>query len=77
MWTPEQRERHKDDRRRYRSDLSDQEWAAIAPRLAAYHPLSADLREMVNACRYLHRTGCGWRYLPKEFRPLGDGQKLA
>jgi transposase len=26
-----------------------------------------DLREVLNAIRYLARTGCGWRMLPKDF----------
>jgi putative transposase len=31
--------------------------------------LTADLREVVNACLYLQKTGCGWRYLPTDFGP--------
>src|SRR3954464_222788 len=69
MWMAEHRERYKDDRRRYPSDLTDAEWEAIAPYFAVYPTLTADLREMVNACLYLHKTGCGWRYLPKDFGP--------
>ena len=34
MWTAEHRERYKDDRRRYPSDLTDAEWEAIAPYFA-------------------------------------------
>jgi len=69
MWTAEHRERYKDDGRRYPSDLTDAEWETIAPHLAVYPTLTADLREMVNACLYLQKTGCGWRYLPKDFGP--------
>ena len=69
MWTAAHRERYKDDGRRYPSDLTDAEWETIAPYFALYQPLTSDLREMVNACLYLHKTGCGWRYLPKEFGP--------
>jgi putative transposase len=69
MWTAEHRERYKDDGRRYPSDLTDAEWETIAPYFAVYQTLTADLREMVNACLYLHKTGCGWRYLPKDFGP--------
>ena len=64
MWTAEQRERYKDDGRRYPSDLTDAEWARIAAVFSIYATLTADLREMVNACFYLEKTGCGWRYLP-------------
>ena len=49
---------------RYPSDLTDEEWALLAPLLSGYDPLTADLREMVNACLYLEKTGCPWRYLP-------------
>ena len=67
MWTAEHRERYKDDGRRYPSDLTDAEWETIAPHFAVYQTLTADMREMVNACLYLHKTGCGWRYLPQDF----------
>ena len=54
---------------RYPSDLTDAKWETIGPHFAVYQPLTADLREMVNACRYPHRTGCRWRYVAKEFGP--------
>jgi putative transposase len=69
MWTVEQRERYKDDGRRYPSDLTDAEWATIAPLFSGYTTLTVDLREMVNGCFYLQKTGCQWRYLPKDFGP--------
>jgi putative transposase len=69
MWTADYREKFKDDGRRYPSDLTDAEWAVIAPLFSVYQPLTADLREMGNACLYLLRTGCGWRYLPTDFGP--------
>jgi putative transposase len=69
MWTADQRERYKDDGRRYPSDLTDREWALIAPLFADYATLTVDLREIVNACLYLQKTGCQWRFLPKEFGP--------
>ena len=37
--------------------------------LCSYNTLTADLREMVNACLYLEKAGCPWRFLPKEFGP--------
>lgn len=43
-------------------------WATVAPLLSDYDPLTADLREMVNARLYLVRAGCPWRY-----RPTGSG----
>jgi putative transposase len=36
---------------------------------SGYATLTADLREMVNACCYLHKTGCPWRFLPTDFGP--------
>ena len=69
MWTKEHREKYKDDGRRYPSDLTDVEWQAIEPLFSGYEPLTADLREMVNACLYLEKTGCQWRAIPKDFGP--------
>ena len=59
--------------KRYPTDLTDEEWAKIEP----FVPKPAktgrrrevDLREVLNAIRYLARTGCGWRMLPKDFPP--------
>ena len=69
MWTDAARERYKDDGRRYPSDLTDAEWQTIEPILRSYATLTVDLREMVNACLYLEKAGCPWRFLPKEFGP--------
>ena len=67
MWTAAHRERYRDDGRRYPSDLTEGEWATISPLFSCYATLRVDLREMVNACLYLQKTGCPWRYLPKDF----------
>jgi len=32
-------------------------------------PRKRDLRELLNAIFYLNKTGCPWRYLPKDFPP--------
>lgn len=69
MWTVEHRERYKPDERRYPSDLSDAEWAAIAPLFTEYRPVLHDIREIVNGCFYLAAEGCRWRSVPKEFGP--------
>lgn len=74
MWTKEHRARQAAfERRRYPTDLTDQEWQLIRPLLP---PSSArgrrpgvDLREVLNAIRYLARAGCGWRMLPVHFGP--------
>lgn len=57
-------------RRGYPSDLTDEQWAQIAPLLAPKpngRPPELDRREVVNAILYLVRTGCQWRYLPADF----------
>ena len=59
--------------KRYPSDLTDEEWEIIKPILEKldHHqtgrPRTVDLREVVNAIFYLNKTGCPWRYLPKDF----------
>jgi transposase len=60
----------------YPSDLSDAQWAAIAPLLekaegSEGRPTEIDLRAIVNALNYKNRTGCQWRYIPHDFPPKG------
>jgi transposase len=60
-------------RQRYPSDVSDEEWAFVAPYLALL-PLDTaqrrhDLREVFNALRYLVRSGAPWRMLPNDLPP--------
>ncbi|MFC7634626.1 IS5 family transposase [Paraburkholderia humisilvae] len=59
--------------KRYPSDMSDIEWAAIRgllPRAASRgRRRQCDSREVNNALRYLVRAGCGWRMLPKDSAP--------
>jgi putative transposase len=74
MWTKEHRERQKAfERRRYPTDLTDEEWQRIQPILPEParrgRKPKVNLREILNAIRYLARTGCGWRMLPREFGP--------
>ncbi|BCM86820.1 hypothetical protein mvi_52810 [Methylobacterium indicum] len=69
MWTQADRDLYKDDGRRDPSDLTDAQWALIAPLLSSYDPLKVGLRDMVNACLYLEKTGCPWRHLPSDFGP--------
>jgi putative transposase len=55
----------------YPSDVTDAEWACIAPLLPAAkpggRPRTTELRAVLNALFYQQRTGCQWRYLPQEF----------
>lgn len=58
---------------RYPTDLTDDEWALLAPLIPPARPggrpRSADVREVVDAVRYVLRAGCAWRLLPREFPP--------
>ena len=60
-------------RPRYPSDLTEQEWALLAPLIPPAkpggHPRTTQMREVLNALFYLDRTGCQWRALPKDFPP--------
>ena len=57
--------------KRYPSDLTDEEWARIAPLMPppgrTGRPREIEFREVINAIRYLVRSGCGWRMLPCHF----------
>ena len=59
--------------KRYPTDLTDEEWAKVEPVMPkparTGRQREVDLREVLNAIRYLTRTGCGWRMLPKDFPP--------
>jgi putative transposase len=57
----------------YPCDLTDAEWVQLAPLLPVParrgRPRSWPLRMLVNALFYVLRTGCAWRYLPREYPP--------
>jgi transposase len=56
----------------YPGDLSDAQWSQIEPHLPVYpggRPRKTNLRDVVNAIFYILRTGCQWRYLPKDVPP--------
>ena len=57
----------------YASDVTDREWALIAPLLPAAQsggrPRTTCLRRVVNAVFYLLQAGCQWRMLPRDFPP--------
>ena len=59
--------------KRYPTDLTEEEWVRIAPFLPGAaktgRPVEVELREVLNAIRYLARSGGGWRMLPKDFPP--------
>lgn len=62
----------------YPSDLSDAQWQVVAPLLPVERapgrvgrPRTYSNHQIVNAIVYLVRTGCQWRYLPREYPPYG------
>ena len=58
-------------RKRYPTDLSDEEWKYIEPHMPVSkghgRPRIHSLREILNAIFYLLKSGCQWRLLPHDF----------
>jgi len=61
------------NRRPYPTDVSDEEWAFVAPYLALVRQdapqRTHDLREVFDALRWIVRAGTSWRMLPHDFPP--------
>src|SRR4029434_2177503 len=57
----------------YPSDLTDREWQYILPLIPPAKPggrrRHTGIRLTLNAIFYLTRSGCAWRYLPREYPP--------
>ena len=57
----------------YPSDVSDDEWAFVAPYLTLMREDAPQrehsLREVFNGLRYIVRTGVQWRYMPNDLPP--------
>ena len=68
MWTTENRPRYNRDQLRYPSDLTDAEWAHVAPLIPPAkrggRKRQVVEREIVNGIMYILSTGCQWRYIP-------------
>jgi transposase len=60
-------------RKPYPSDVSDEEWALVAPYLTLLPEGVAQrkypLREVFNGLRYVVKTGAPWHWMPKTCRP--------
>jgi transposase len=60
-------------RKEYPSDVTDVEWAFVAPYLTLMVPTAPQrryaLRDLFDAARWLAHTGAPWRYLPGDFPP--------
>ncbi len=55
--------------KRYPSDLTDAEWALIAPQLPTAtfgRPRSVSMREVMNGIFFVLQTGAAWRAMPKD-----------
>jgi len=62
---------------KYATDLTDAQWAAIAPLVATPspnggRPTDIDRRAIVNALRSNHRTGRQWRMRPNDVPPMSS-----
>ena len=73
MWTNENRGRYDRSSLRYPSDLTDEEWALVAPLIPPAkrggNRRHVDIREVVNGLMYVLSTGCQWRAIPKDLPP--------
>jgi putative transposase len=63
-------------RKKYPSDLTDEQWAIVAPLIPPAksgprggHPRQVDMREVLNTILYLNRSGCQWDMLPHDLLP--------
>jgi putative transposase len=73
MWTEEHRKTYRRESGHFPSDLTDPEWARLEPLIPAAEPggrpRKTNMRAAMNAIVYLLRTGCPWRYLPRDGFP--------
>jgi putative transposase len=60
-------------RKRYPSDLTDEQWALWEPLIPPAKPggrhREVEMREVINALLYLERSGCQWGMLPHDLLP--------
>ena len=59
-------------KKQYPSDVTDKEWAileGLIPNPGGGRPRKYPMRAIINAIRYLLRSGCSWRMLPHDFPP--------
>ena len=58
--------------RTYPSDLTDPQWRLVRHLIPVYpggRPRTTSTRAVLDAVFYVLRTGCQWRFLPKDFPP--------
>jgi putative transposase len=63
-------------RKQYPSDLTDEQWAIVAPMIPPAkqshrggRPRTVNMREVLNTLFYLNRSGCQWDMLPHDLLP--------
>ncbi len=63
-------------RKKYPSDLTDEQWAIVGPMIPPAkqnprggRPREVDMREVLNTLFYLDRSGCQWDMLPHDLLP--------
>src|SRR5829696_9557792 len=73
MWKPEHRAAANRRGLRYPSDLTDAEWALVAPLIRPAkrggRPRTVNVREVLNAIFNVLWTGCQWKALPNDLPP--------
>lgn len=78
-WTETARREYRRTASRYASDLTDGEWALIAPFMPpprrVGRPRTTNLRDVVDAILYMATTGCQWAQLPRDFPPPSTVQR--
>ena len=61
------------DRKPYPTDLTDKEWARLAPLIPPAkpggRPRSASMRDVMDGIFYVLRGGIAWRLMPHDFPP--------
>lgn len=57
----------------YPSDIVEEGWVHLAPFCGSLQDRAAtrkhNIRDIINGIRYVMRSGCQWRLLPKDFPP--------
>jgi len=53
----------------YPSDLQEHQWNLIKHRFTSGNRVKYDKKRLVDAVFYITKTGCQWRWLPKDFPP--------
>jgi transposase len=70
-WTETTRANYERHSGRYASDVTDEEWALVAPLIpppkATGRPRTTAMRDVLDAILYIGSSGCAWRMLPNDF----------